>query len=184
MLRLCSASKSRKQILEYHKIPFIQCDNGFDEEQLSVDKPSDFVYQATLGKHKSALKLYGLEFPLLVVDSVIDCEGVLQRKAKNEVEAREFLESQSGKILKILTCAILHCRQFFYINLSQTCFEFLSFESQDLESYLKSGAWANKAGAVMVEGFHRNYIKHQVGATSNAMGLNIESLLPFLRKVV
>lgn len=67
MLRLCSASKSRKQILEAHRIPFVQCDNGFDEEQLPLDKPKSFVYQAALGKHKSALDLYGLESPLLKI---------------------------------------------------------------------------------------------------------------------
>lgn len=181
MLRLCSTSQSRKQILEQHKIPFIQCDNGFDEEQLPLCEPRNFVYQATLGKHKSALKQYGLELPLLVVDSVIDCEEVLQRKAKNEEQARAFLESQSGKTLKIFTCAILHCEKFFYMDLSQTCFEFLPFTQKDLESYLHSGLWANKAGAVMVEGFHQNYIKRQIGTTSNAMGLHIESFLPFLR---
>ncbi|WP_297811438.1 septum formation inhibitor Maf [uncultured Helicobacter sp.] len=184
MLRLCSTSIVRKQILKAHKIPFIQCDNGFDEEQLPLDKPKNFVYQAALGKHKSALMLYGLESPLLIVDSVIDCGGILQRKAKNEAEAREFLEAQNGKTFKILTCAILHCSKFFYVDLSQTCFELFPFVPQDLESYLKSGAWKNKAGAVMVEGFHQNYIKCQIGTTSNAMGLNIESLLPFLRNVI
>lgn len=184
MLRLCSTSKSRKQILEEHRIPFIQCDNGFDEEQLSLDKPKSFVHQAALGKHKSAFKQYGLELPLLITDSVIDCGGMLQRKAESEAEARAFLESQSGKTFKILTCAILHCEQFFYLDLSQTYFELLPFASQDLESYLKSNLWANKAGAVMVEGFHQGYIKRQIGTTSNAMGLNIESLLPFLRKIV
>ena len=184
MLRLCSASKSRKQILEAHRIPFVQCDNGFDEEQLPLDKPKSFVYQAALGKHKSALDLYGLESPLLIVDSVIDCGGVLQRKAKNKAEASVFLESQNGKSLTILTCAILHCEQFFYMDLSQTYFELFPFAPQDLESYLHSGLWANKAGAVMIEGFHQNYLKRQVGATSNAMGLHIESLLPFLRKML
>ncbi|WP_297601663.1 Maf family protein [uncultured Helicobacter sp.] len=49
---------------------------------------------------------------------------------------------------------------------------------------MQSGLWANKAGAVMIEGFHQNYLKRQVGATSNAMGLHIESLLPFLRKML
>lgn len=184
MLRLCSTSIVRKQILEEYGIPFIQCDNGFDEEQLPLDKPESFVYQATLGKHKSALSLYGLDLPLLIVDSVIDCQGILQRKAKNKAEACKFLESQSGKTLKILTCSILHCRRFFYMDLSQTSFEFFPFAQQDLEFYLKSDLWQNKAGAVMVEGFHKNYIKQQVGATSNAMGLNIESLLPFLRNAV
>lgn len=184
MLRLCSASQSRKQILEQYRIPFIQCDNGFDEEQLFLNKPQKFAYQAALSKHKSALELYGLELPLLVVDSVIDCEGVLQCKAKNEAQARVFLESQNGKSFKILTCAILHCKQFFYVDLSQTYFELLSFVPQDLESYLESGMWANKAGAVMVEGFHQNYIKYQIGTTSNAMGLNIESLLPILGKII
>ncbi len=38
----------------------------------------------------------------------------------------------------------------------------------------------DKAGACMVEGFCKRYIKEVVGLESTAKGLSIEKLLPFL----
>ena len=60
----------------------------------------------------------------------------------------------------------------------------LIFGKEAMESYLQSDAWRNKAGAVMVEGFHQKYIQEQRGTTLNAMGLPMESLLPFLKEIV
>lgn len=183
MLRLCSSSLSRQQILKEHKIPFIQCDNNFDEETLTHTNPKNFVYNATLKKYKNALHSYGLEMPLLVADTVIDCMGNLQRKAKNKDEARLFLHAQSGNSIEILTCMILHSRDFYFLNLSQTHYDFVAFDAQDIENYLQSNQWQNKAGAVMVEEFHQKYIKKQIGNTSNAMGLHFEALKPFLENL-
>ena len=67
-----------------------------------------------------------------------------------------------------------------FINLGKTTYEFSSFDSDDLEVYLQSQQWQNKAGAVMVEGFHKKYIKKQIGSTSNAMGLHFEAIQLFL----
>ncbi len=180
MLRLCSTSLSRGQILKNHKITFIQCDNGLDEEKLQSSNPQSCVYHAARRKHKKALQTYGLELPLLVVDSVIECANTLQRKPKNQKEAQTFLQAQSGNSIHILSCCILHSQRFYFVHLGKTSYEFSCFDKEDLEAYLKSQQWQNKAGAVMVEGFHKKYIKKQIGSTSNAIGLHFEAIKPFL----
>ena len=180
MLRLCSTSSVRAKILKEHKIPFIQSENNFDEEKLNITNPVSFVYQATLGKYKESLKLYGLEIPLLVVDSVVVCQNKLLRKAKNKEEAKTMLLAQSANTLKVLSCMILHSQKSFLLDLGETCYVLEDFKTQDLESYLQSNLWQNKAGAVMVEGFHQKYIKKQIGSTHNAMGLNLSVLKAFM----
>lgn len=185
MLRLCSGSKVRQEILRNFKIPFIVSDNDFDEEKLEItlkDKtPKAFAYAAAMGKHQRALAYYGLDEPLLVADSVVSCNGVLQRKAKSEMEAFAFLKAQSGGILSVISCTILHCEAFCFVDLSATRHALENFKQDAVELYLKSGLWRGKAGAVMIEGFHKSFIKRQIGSTYNAMGLHIEALLPFLR---
>jgi len=57
---------------------------------------------------------------------------------------------------------------------------FLPFDVKALHDYLQSDAWRGKAGACMVEGFCKSYIKEVVGLESTAMGLSVEKLLPFL----
>jgi septum formation protein len=65
-------------------------------------------------------------------------------------------------------------------GISDTKYQFADFVSDDLENYLASGEWQGKAGACMVEGFCKKYIKSVVGLESNAMGLQVEKLLPWL----
>lgn len=181
MLRLCSTSKVRQEILKKLGVPFIVGESDFNEEQLKIKSPRMFAYQATLGKHKKALEKYGLELPLLIADSVVSCNGALQRKARSVKEARDFLCLQSGGTLSVISCAILHSQAFYCLDISVTHFTLDFFNQKDIEDYLSSDVWQNKAGAVMIEGFHKKYIKTQIGTTYNAMGLNIEALLPFLR---
>jgi septum formation protein len=66
------------------------------------------------------------------------------------------------------------------IDISITSYEFKKFEEDDLLNYLKSGECFGKAGAIMVEGFCKPYIKSVKGFESTAMGLSIEKLIPFL----
>lgn len=56
MLRLCSTSCVRQNILSSFGIPFVVSENGFDEEQLCLESHKSFAYAAALGKHQSALK--------------------------------------------------------------------------------------------------------------------------------
>ena len=62
-----------------------------------------------------------------------------------------------------------------------TSYIFEKFQEDDLESYLNSGECFGKAGAIMVEGFCKPYIKEVVGLESTAMGLSIEKLIPYLK---
>ena len=54
------------------------------------------------------------------------------------------------------------------------------FDKDALEEYLNGSDWEGKAGACMVEGFCKDYIKEVRGYESTAMGLCVEKLLPFL----
>ena len=49
-----------------------------------------------------------------------------------------------------------------------------------MQEYLDSGECFGKAGAIMVEGFCKPYIKNVIGFESTAMGLCVEKLKFFL----
>jgi len=61
--------------------------------------------------------------------------------------------------------------------------EMKKFTDMYLEAYLDSNEWMGKAGACMVEGFCKKYIKEVRGLESTAMGLGIEQLLPFIKRL-
>lgn len=154
---------------------------SFDEDMLKFTKPKDFVYHATKGKMQEYLSLNNLDTPVLCADTVVCADGEILRKAKDRDDAREILQKQSGNTVSILTCMIYKSKKMEFVDLSVTKYMFLPFDADKLELYLKSDEWKGKAGACMVEGFCKQYIKKVTGLQSTAMGLSIEKLIPFLK---
>ncbi len=181
MIRLGSNSTTRAKILEQNNIKFEQCGGNFDEEQIKTTNPDEFVRIATLGKFDELFAKYGCDdMPLLVADSVVSCEGKLLRKAKNKEDAREMLELQSSNKTTIITCMIFKSKDTYIFDVSSTTYTFEKFEKDDIDKYIESGECMGKAGAIMVEGFCKPYIKSVDGYESTAMGLCVEKLKMFL----
>jgi len=174
VIRLGSKSATRALILNNFKIEFVQNGGNFDEDSIRTQNPKSFVYEATLGKYKELYEKYGVdEIPLLVADSVVTANGELLRKAKDESDARRMLELQSGNETSVITCMIYKSKTKEIIDISITTYRFETFDKKHMEEYIQSGECFGKAGAIMVEGFCKPYIKEVVGLESTAMGLSI-----------
>lgn len=181
MLRLCSSSLTRAQLLSVAGIPFFQESIDFDEDSLIASSPKNFVYQATLGKFRVNLEKFGCrDYPLLVADTVVTAQGKILRKAKDEKDARAILARQSGSEVSIITCMIYKTPRLELLDISSTRYFFDPFDPDAVDAYIQSGDWRGKAGACMVEGFCKSYIRETRGYESTAMGLSVEVLKPFL----
>ena len=181
MIYLCSSSPTRAKLLDQFGIAYTQKPVEFDEDQITTDDPYAFVYQAGRGKLEAAEKAYGLETPLLTADSVVvTADGTILRKARSVEEARELLLRQSGTEIAIVSSLHFKTDAFLLVDTSATHYRFDPFDGDALEAYLAGGEWRGKAGACMVEGFCRPYIREVRGRESTAMGLQVEVLLPWL----
>jgi septum formation protein len=118
--------------------------------------------------------------PILVADTVIELDKKILRKANSKDEAREILLAQSGSKISIITATIMQSIKLKFIDISATIYYFDRFEKDALNSYLDSNLWQGKAGACMVEGFCKKYIRRVDGLESNAMGLPVEKIKPWL----
>jgi septum formation protein len=181
LIRLGSNSPTRALILKNYSIDFIQSGGNFDEDSIQTKNPKSFCYEATKGKYTELYKKYGVEeMPLLVADSVVTCEGKLLRKAKDYDDAKSMLKLQSGNKTSVITCMIYKSKEKELIDISVTTYEFLEFDENHMQEYLDSGECFGKAGAIMVEGFCKPYIKNVIGYESCAMGLCVEKLKAYL----
>jgi septum formation protein len=180
LLRLGSNSPTRALLLKTHGIDFIQNGGDFDEDSITTTNPKSFCYEATKGKFDELYRKYGIEdMPLLVADSVVTCNGELLRKAKDLSDAKRMLELQSGNKTSVITCMIYKSKELEVIDISITSYEFAFFDKKHMQEYLDSKECFGKAGAIMVEGFCKPYIKKVIGFESTAMGLCIEKLKYF-----
>jgi len=183
MIRLCSHSQTRAMLLEKAAIAFVQHGVDFDEEQVRASSAKQFVYEATRGKFDAAMRQYGCDaMGLLVADTVVTSSNQILRKARCVDDARNILMTQSGNVTSIITCMIYKSTSLELIDISATDYLFYDFDSDALDAYLASGQWRGKAGACMVEGFCKPFIKEVRGYESTAMGLSVEVLRPFLTK--
>ncbi len=182
MIVLSSSSPTRAKILKEHGVEFIQKSCDFDEESLDALKPEHFVYHVAKGKMQMSEREFGLGNPLLVADTVVVSNSKLLRKAYSVDEAMEMLKLQSANSVSILTCMIYKSYDINFTDLSSTDYLFDEFKDDDLEEYLKTDEWKGKAGACMIEGFCKKYIRGAKGYESCARGLTIEKLLPFMKE--
>ncbi len=181
MLILASNSSTRAKILSDHGVEFQQKGCDFDEDGIIAKTPKEFVYLSAKGKMEVCQERFGLDTPLLCADTVVTANNKILRKAKDINEAREILLMQSENQVSIITALLYKSKTLSFTDISATIYSFDRFKEDDLESFLKSGEWRGKAGACMVEGFCKKYIKDVKGLESCAMGLQIEKLLPFLK---
>jgi len=172
---LCSSSPTRAKLLKKAKIDFIQKNCDFDEESIRTSDPYEFVTRASYGKFKECLKCFKDE-DIISADTVVTDSKAVLRKAKSKEDAKEILLKQSGKEIRIVTCMWVRFKGRIFSRLDETVYEFSEFDSKDLQNYLDSGEWKGKAGACMVEGFCKKYIKNVKGYESTAMGLCVEEL--------
>ncbi len=179
---LCSSSESRALLLKNFGVDFVQRSPEYDEEQISTTVAKDFVYTASKGKLDAAIRQFGLEMPLLCADTVIAAsDGTILRKAKDIEDARRILNIQSGSTISIISSVHYKSKTLAFSDISATHYHFSKFDEEDLEAYLQSGLWQGKAGGCMVEGFCKKYIQSVDGYESTAMGLQVESLLPWIK---
>ncbi|ACM93571.1 septum formation protein Maf [Nautilia profundicola AmH] len=179
MIVLCSGSSTRALLLKKAGIDFIQKSCDFDEETIKSTDPYEFVTLAAYGKFKACKKCFENE-NIVSADTVVSDGKNILRKAKDINDAKRILLAQSGKEIKIITSMWVRVNKQIFSRLDETIYEFDVFDETDLNEYLTSGEWEGKAGACMVEGFCKKYIKNVKGYESTAMGLCIEELLKII----
>jgi septum formation protein len=178
-LILCSGSETRAKLLKNAGISFVQKSCDFDEESIKTTDPYEFVTLASYGKFKKCCECFKND-DIIAADTVVSDGKNILRKAKDEKEAKKILLAQSGKKIKIITSMWVRFDNQVFGRVDETVYEFMEFDKKDLENYLKSGEWRGKAGACMVEGFCKKYIKSVKGYESTAMGLCVEELLKII----
>jgi len=181
MLYLISSSNSRKALLKEAGIDFEQRIFDYDEN-ISINlSPALYVQKVVSEKQKQFCTQVELkDSQLLFADSIVSVYDQILTKPKNATQALEMLKLQSNNIVSVWSAFLLTSAFKTIFSLSKTSFIFKEFDPKDLSTYIQSGLYQGKAGALMCEGFHKKYIIKQVGNLSTALGLDTQSLKAYL----
>jgi len=114
---------------------------------------------------------------VLGCDTVVECVGQILGKPKNYEHARQMLSLLRGRQHHVYSGLCLWCRpgDETHVAVDVTRLRMEQLTDDDVESYLKSGAWEGKAGAFGLQD-RLGWIQIIEGSESNVVGLPLELL--------
>jgi septum formation protein len=168
---LASASSRRIELLKNIKIfPKITYSSEINEDIISKENPKKYCIRIAKNKALKALEKYPKEF-ILSADTIVFCSNKIFLKPKDKEEAKKFLVFFSGRKHNVLTCVCLAKKNLIKVKKVFTKVTFKRLNAQEIEEYLLTNEWKDKAGAYAIQGYAEKFIKRINGSYSNVVGL-------------
>ena len=180
---LASTSPRRQQLLQQLNLDFEVDVRGLPEEKPGAGNPVDIVSRLCLQKANSVAKRYK-EGIVIAADTVGSLDGTVFGKPADELEAAKILTMLSGRCHQGITalCVIDTSTGKSDIRVAETqvCFRILA--QHEIEGYVRSGEWKDKAGAYAIQGLGAALVKEIHGDYSNVVGLPLAVLVEVLKQ--
>jgi len=181
---LCSLSPRRKYLLKQLGFTFKVRRPQIPEKKLSKYS----VHELFKLTHQ---KLYplpqqsnrnGVRKILIAADTIVVLKNKIFNKPVSRKEAVQFLKALSGKTHQVMTALVVYdtFRKKFYQKLVKTKVTFRVLDSKQINRYLQTGEYADKAGAYAIQGKGAVLVKSIQGSYTNVIGLPLEALVDIL----
>ena len=176
-LVLASRSPQRKALLEQLQIPFriVVSDH---EEGVRDGDPAHTVQQNARGKAEEVLAREELRPGELVlgVDTVVVSGGEILGKARDAGEAARFVRRLAAGRHEVYSGLYLTSRKLALTAHAVTGVTFRSLTDAELEAYIASGEWRDRAGAYAIQGIGSALVASVDGDYFNVVGLPVAEL--------
>lgn len=174
MIILASQSPRRHQLLKEAGIAFQVIGPNVDETMDSSLLIDDRIQEVAMRKAVDVKKRYPSD-QILAADTVVVCQGEILGKPLDEAQARNMLQQLSGQTHEVKTAVvILKEDPISFIETSIVTFRPLS--DDEIEHYLDTKEWVDKAGAYGIQGRAAEFVSSLVGSFDNVIGLPIEKI--------
>lgn len=174
MIILASQSPRRHQLLKEAGIAFQVIGPNVDETMDSSLLIDDRIQEVAMRKAVDVKKRYPND-QVLAADTVVVCQGEILGKPLDEAQARHMLQQLSGQTHEVKTAVvILKEDPISFIETSIVTFRPLS--DDEIEHYLDTKEWVDKAGAYGIQGRAAEFVSSLVGSFDNVIGLPIEKI--------
>ncbi len=188
MIVLASKSADRNRLLENIKLPFEVYITNVDENKYKTrfSNPIELVKQLAKAKAlnaKDSLSKEGKKVIIIAADTVIELNGEIIGKAKNEENAFHILKTLAGKIHNLITGFAItetnHSK--LIVEYDSTSVKFINLLDKEIWNYIKSGEWKGRAGAYSIREKASLFIEAIQGSSSNVIGLPMHKIFRILK---
>lgn len=181
---LASASPRRADLLRQIGVKFSVC--ASDTAEIADDNLpiKERIMQLALEKAANVAKGFS-EGIVLGADTVVVCDDVILGKPKDREEAKAMLQRLSGRSHQVMTAVALidaaTKRKWQAIQVSEVVFRALT--EDDIEAYLLTGEYRDKAGAYGIQGFGALLVESIFGCYYNIVGLPLKMTADGLKEM-
>jgi septum formation protein len=171
-ITLASRSPQRRAILTQLGIDFIVAEPDYEEHDPPDADPSELVVVHAVGKSRSVQGAH-----VLGVDTTVALDGESLGKPAGRDEAEQMLRRLSGRTHVVHSGLCLRVGAVEHVRLCSTEVEFWPLEEADVQWYVRSGEWQERAGGYAVQGRGAALVRRVSGDYTNVVGLPVSSLL-------
>ncbi len=173
---LASASERRRSLLEQAGCRFEVRPSDVDERALPGERADR--YAARVAADKARALPSGL--PVLAADTVVALGGDIIDKPADADAARRALGLLSGARHEVHTAVHYRSGERERALLVTTEVWFRRLRPSDIDAYLATGDWSDKAGAYGIQGAGGALVARLSGSYTNVVGLPLEETLALL----
>ena len=157
--------------------------------ELTAGEPEHAVIANARRKAREVLQRVDAREPVLAADTEVVLDGRILGKAGDEGEARERLQSLSGRTHAVLSGLVVlmaaeRGEPLERAGLARSEVTFRELPSRLLDAYLASGEWRDRAGAYAVQGLGSTLVERIDGDLSNVIGLPVSLLLELVPELL
>ncbi len=175
---LASTSPRRKELLA-EITTFEAVSPKLDESTIELDDPKIFVLVSAYLKAWSIFKDHP-EDKVIGADTVVVLNNKILGKPHSREEAFEYLRKLSGKTHQVLTGYSVLSPDCKVVNVCSSDVTFKNLTDEDIENYLNTGEYTDKAGAYAIQGEGSALIESYEGSLKNIIGLPVEDLVHWI----
>jgi len=171
-LILASASPRRVELLRQIGLTPAQIlPAEIDETPLKDEQPRELVARLAAAK-ATAIAVDHPEAFILAADTVVACGRRIMPKAETSDDARAFLKLLSGRRHRVIGgVSIMAPGGVSSARVVETAVTFKRLSTAELDYYLASNEWRDKAGAYAIQGLAARFVRSLNGSYSNVVGL-------------
>ena len=178
---LASASPARQRLLQKAGIDPIVQPSHFDEDQIKVNNPAEYV--RVLAQSKA--EVVASQFPKALVlgcDSVLALNSEIHGKPKDTAEAIARWQQMRGRVGELYTghALIDTTQNKALVRCQVTQVHFAQVSDRQIEAYVATGEPLSCAGCFALEGRGGLFVESIQGCHTNVIGLS----LPLLRQML
>lgn len=174
---LASGSIRRKELLEQIGIDFIVQKVDCDENICSKDPK---ICVGLLAGKKAGKVLNNID-TVIAADTLVVCDGEFMGKPKDREDAKRMLLKLSGKKHSVFTGYVVAKGAKAEGGAEETVVTFAEIDDQEIERYLDTNEYKDKAGGYAIQGIAGKFITKIDGSYANVVGLPIHKIYEALK---